>query len=163
MQTKTLHIVRHGKAVQDMLQIDDGDRPLIERGIVASIAVAKRFIAEQALPDVIVSSHAARALHTAHIFARELGYMQGKVLVMEDLYFRGVSVISSIIKSASDDLDSIMIVGHNPDLSRLAKEFGAPITEISTSGVVSICFQTDCWSKIGETDASYSFIDKKEC
>ena len=163
MHCKTIHIVRHGKAVQDTVDIDDYDRPLTEKGIINSISVAQKFAAQHATPDVIISSHAARALHTAHIFARENKYPAENVLVSEKIYFRGFENIIGIITSIPDNINSIMIVGHNPDLTNLAINLGAQINELSTSAVVTICFKTDSWSKVCTASTSYSSIDKKEC
>ena len=163
MQGKTVHIVRHGKAVQDAYHIEDFDRPLTERGILNSILVSKKFISQYAVPDLIVTSHAARAMHTAYIFARELSYPSDCVLVDENLYFGGYKVIYSSLEDLPEDIGSVMIVGHNPDLTTLANRLGAQIDEISTSGVVTVCFDTDSWSKIDSAGTSCSFLDKKEC
>ena len=162
MQTKTLHIVRHGKALQGAYSIEDFDRPLTEGGIVNSIAVARRFAAQHVAPDLITTSHAARAMHTAHIFARETNYSQDCLHVDENLYFQGYKVIYSALTELPESIDSIMIVGHNPDLTNLANKLGARINQISTSGVVTICFDTDYWSKIDTASKNFSFLDKKD-
>ena len=163
MPGKTLHIVRHGKALQDAYHIDDYDRPLTEKGVLNSILVAKRFISQYAVPDMITTSHAARAMHTAHIFAREMNYPHDCLYVDEDLYFKGTDVIYSALEDLPENINSVMIVGHNPDLTYLANKFGAQINEISTSGVVTVCFDTDDWSKIDSASTRCLYLDKKEC
>ena len=157
---KIVHVVRHGKALQDYIYISDDDRPLIEKGILNNILVAKKLFAKYHVPDLIVSSYAARALHTAHIFAREMGYPHEKVQVSEDLYLHGDKESYNILSNLSDDINSVMIVGHNPDMTYLANRFCARICEISTSGVVTICFDTKRWSEIENVKTECSFLEK---
>jgi len=160
MQTKILHIVRHGKALQDYSYLRDFDRPLIEKGIVNAEAAARQLHAQYATPDLIMSSHAARALHTAHIFARVMGYPHDRVQVNESLYMEGENAIHDVIKSLPDEIESAMIVGHNPDVTFLANTYaGGMISHISTSGVVTIRFETDKWRQIGKVKAQYSAIE----
>jgi len=55
-----------------------------------------------------------------------------------------------------------MIVGHNPDLTYVANRFSARIGEISTSGVVTVRFETDRWNDFENANVSCSFLDKKD-
>ena len=148
---KTLHIVRHGKALQDYLRIDDIDRPLIEKGIHNNIAVATRLVDKYAIPDIIISSPAARALHTAHIFARVMGFPPEKVTAYEKLYFKGEEALE-ILCEISDEIESAMIVGHNPDVTYLAGSFTRSLTDsLPTSGVATIRFETEQWCNISRS------------
>ena len=152
MPTKTLHIVRHGKALQDYRFIRDNDRPLIEKGIVNSENAAKQLHAQYPSLDLIISSHAARALQTAHIFARVMGYPQHRVQVNEKFYMEGEEKIHDILKNLPDEIKSVMIVGHNPDVTYLAYSYvKQSIDPIPTSGVVTICFEANKWNEIGTT------------
>jgi phosphohistidine phosphatase len=147
MSIKILHIVRHGKALRDYRAICDCDRPLVEKGIVTSIAIAERLYERYAAPSLIVSSHAARTLHTAHIFAGVMKYPHEKVRVDEKLYLDGKKEIYSILKGLPDELDSVMIVGHNPDITLVAGAcFGCAVESIPASGAISIRFEADRWS-----------------
>jgi len=149
MQTKTVHIVRHGKALQDYRFLQDYDRPLIEKGIVNNEEAARRLRTQYATPDLIISSHAARALHTAHVFARVMGYPHNRVQVNENLYMGGENETRDILINLPDEINSVMIVGHNPDVTFLAYSYAKKhIDSIPTSGVVTVRFETDCWSQI---------------
>ena len=160
MQTKILHIVRHGKALQDYQHLQDCDRPLIEKGIIANEMAARQLRSKYDIPDLIISSHAARALHTAHIFARVMGYSHNLVQTNESFYMEGEKVMINIIKNLPDNVESAMIVGHNPDVTLLANTYsGRMISHISTSGVVTICFETDMWSQIGIVKTKCNIIE----
>ena len=149
---KTIHIVRHGKALQDYHFIHDYDRPLIEKGIINNEAAAKQLHVQFAAPDRIISSHAARALHTAHIFARVMGYPHDSIQVNEKLYSDGEKEIHRILENLPDEMESVMVVGHNPDVTHVASSCAGlqGIGSIPTSGVVTIRFETDQWSQIRE-------------
>jgi phosphohistidine phosphatase len=151
---KTLHIVRHGKALQDYLYIADYDRPLIEKGILNNVEKAKQLLENYSVPDLIVSSYAARALHTAHIFAQVMGYPHERVRVNERLYSDGETEMHKILKNLPDEIASVMIVGHNPDVTFVANTYtGRSIDSITTSGIVSIRFNTNRWHEIDKANS----------
>ena len=156
MQPKILHIVRHGKALQDYQYIQDVDRPLIEKGILNNINVATQLRTQYPAPGLIISSHAARALHTAHIFAGVMGYPHAQVQVNENLYSDGESETYRILKQLPDELDSVMIVGHNPDLTSVAYRLGECRRSLPTSGVVTIRFETELWKGVGKAKVKSS-------
>ena len=151
---KTLHIVRHGKALQDYFNLQDHDRTLIEKGIVNSISFAHQLRQQYAAPGLMISSFAARALHTAHIFAKAMNYPHERVQVNEKLYMGGENVIYNILESLPDELESVMIVGHNPDVTFVANTYGCNTVSIPTSGVVTIRFKADRWSEISKSKAT---------
>ena len=141
---KILHIVRHGKALQDYRSIADIDRPLVEKGILNNITAANRLKNKYSAPDVIISSPAARALHTAHIFARVWGYPSEKVSVNDALYMLGEDAALDILYELPDNISSVMIVAHNPDMTFLAEIF-TKTNSLPTSGIVSVRFDTAHW------------------
>jgi len=151
MQNKILHIVRHGKALQEYFSIQDFDRPLIEKGILNNISAARQLLAQYPAPELMVASPAARALHTAHIFAQTMGYAHERVQVNEKLYLDGENEIYRILKSLPDELGSVMMVGHNPDVTIVTNAFGCNVDSIPTSGVVTVRFKTDRWSELNRT------------
>jgi len=161
VKTKVLHVVRHGKALQDAYDIQDYDRPLTVRGILNNITVAKKLITLYRAPDLIISSYAARALHTAHIFARAMGYSHEKVQVNESLYFQGDKEIFTLLKNLPDSINEVMIVGHNPDLTYVVHRFVSRIFEMSTSSAATITFETDKWSEIFNSKSTHTFFTRE--
>ena len=161
---KTLHIVRHGKALQDYRFIQDFDRPLIEKGIMNNEAMAKQLLTRYSVPDLIFSSHAARALQTAYIFARVMVYPYDRIQINERLYLDGEKETYRILESLPDEVQSVMIVGHNPDVTFVANTYaGRGIEPIPTSGVVTINFTTNRWREIGKSNATVKRINKTLC
>jgi phosphohistidine phosphatase len=137
-----VHLVRHGKASSDYVShVQDIDRALSEKGIINTVASAEKFISQYPTPDLIISSHAIRALHTAHIFANATGYPPEKVQIKTELYTRGEKEIYSILANLPDEIERIMITGHNPDLTLVANRLSEPIDDMRPSDVVTFSYQ----------------------
>ena len=109
---KTLFFVRHGKSSWES-NVSDKDRSLKERGVLDGILMSQWFKKQNENLEAIFSSPANRALHTASIFTREIGFASEKLVISEELYdFSGESA-HQFIKSLDNDLGSVMIFGHN--------------------------------------------------
>jgi phosphohistidine phosphatase len=146
---KTLHIVRHGKSSWDLTGVSDFDRPLIEKGILNSYTMAQRLNDKFGKADLIISSPANRALHTAIIFARVLNLNFDKIQIIESLYECETSTIIDIIEGNSSDINNLVIVGHNPIFTNFANLYLPDyIDNIPTSGVVNLSFNTKKWNII---------------
>jgi phosphohistidine phosphatase len=158
MGTKILHLLRHGKATWDYDGIDDFDRPLVEKGIHNNVLMARRFSACFSVPELIVTSPAVRAYSTAVRFASLLDYPLDKIQLCSDLYFTDKDAMLSFIYSCPDQLGSLMLVSHNPDITELANSFVRGLTDdIPTSGLVSISFEADDWAHINGNVSSWVF------
>ena len=148
---KTLYLVRHAKSSWDDLTIEDYERPLLSKGIQRAKKVAEHLKKRGVRPDLIVSSHAVRAYETAKIFSGKLGFPEKEIIIDDDLYFSGAEAMESVLYSLDDKFKSVMLVGHNPDMTRFANIFlheGERIDYMPTSGLVSVLFHTQEWQKI---------------
>ncbi len=162
---KTLFIVRHAKSSWDLENISDIDRPLKLRGIRDAYEMARRVKIERQMPELLISSQAIRALHTADIFVRVFDYKYEKLKIDERLYGTGASVIQQVISEQDASLKSLMIFGHNPDFSELATVLtGGAYLEVPTCGIVKIEFDTPDWTSLSQENLKYMNFDfpKKE-
>ena len=156
---KLLYIGRHAKSSWDFPGRADIDRPLAERGVKDAYNMVQRMIERGEGPQLIISSPANRALHTAVIYARGISLPFSSVWVNEGLYMSGEDKILDIIYGVDNSIDSLMIFGHNPDFTYLANYFlHDPVDNIPTSGLVRLNFRSDKWEGIGKTNlAGYIF------
>lgn len=146
---KILYIGRHAKSSWDYPGRTDIDRPLAERGVQNAYEMASRMKKSGDKPGLIISSPANRALHTAVIYARELNYAPGQIIINEDLYMGGEDAILQVISLVDDSIDSLMIFGHNPDFTYLANHFlNDRIYNIPTCGIVRLSFNVTKWEDI---------------
>jgi phosphohistidine phosphatase len=148
---KTLVIIRHGKSTWDYGGVPDYDRPLKDTGIFNTYAIGKKIKEQGITPDMIVSSPANRALHTAFIVARELLYPLEKIEINHVLYDESGDEILEMVKDTSDQYNSLFIFGHNPVFTELPNLFlKQQIDNLPTSGAVILKFETAQWNGISK-------------
>ncbi len=147
---KQLILVRHGKSSWEH-SVGDKDRPLIERGITDAILVANKLNDLAITVDAVFSSSANRALHTSTIFLRQLYLPTEQLQVTDRLYdFSGDEVLR-LIHDLDDQLKNVLIFGHNHAFTHIANLLGNTyIDNVPTSGLVSIQFGEDNWSKVAK-------------
>lgn len=145
---KTLYLVRHAKSSWKH-DVDDHERPLKQRGEDDATLVAEKVKKTITPPQKIMSSDAVRALSTAKYFKNALGIEDAAFKVNPELYdFSGQNVMRCI-KSLDDELDSVMIVGHNHAFTSIVNMIGNKYIEnIPTAGFVMIEFNENKWSDI---------------
>lgn len=150
---KQLYMVRHAKSSWKH-DVPDHDRPLKKRGHNDATLVSQQIASETAAPEKIISSDANRARTTAEYFRKAFGLPADQLELNHTLYdFSGQDVMS-VIKSLDDELDTVMIVGHNHAFTSVANMLGSEYIEnLPTSGFVKISFPVDSWKDIttGET------------
>ena len=112
-----LFLLRHAEAIPEAAS--DAERPLTERGTKQAKEVGRFCRDHEILPELVLSSPLVRALETARVVAGALDLVERLRTV--DFLKPGMgveSVISSLEKYW--DRASVMMVGHEPDLSELA-------------------------------------------
>jgi len=146
---KELYLVRRAKSDWSDMDINDIDRPLKARGIRDALLMGEFMAKEFNVPDLVLTSPACRAFHTAVIFIRSLKAGYDKVRVDEEIYLASFNELRSLIKKTSDTIEKLMLVGHNPGLTDMANFFlDEFIHNIPTSGFVTFQFDTGSWKGI---------------
>jgi len=156
---KTLYLVRHAKSSWEEPGISDADRPLIPKGIKRTKLVIDFLRGRGTTIDLMISSPALRACDTAKIMAEGLDYPVNRIRTDRKLYDEYYDRILDIIYGTSNDVNALMIFGHNPTITHLANLFLHPgIEMMPTSCVVCLSFDTDRWEEIPANDAVNEFI-----
>lgn len=116
---KDLFIVRHATAedIGNLTVVRDYDRELISKGVMESAKLGK-FLSDY-FPEIeaVYSSGAARALSTATYIAEQIGFDTEKIEVRDSLYGTGPRGYLEVLNQVPAGVNSVMIVGHNPDVS----------------------------------------------
>jgi len=152
---KKLILVRHGKSSWEYA-VGDRDRPLAERGINDALLVSGKVL------SAMFSSPANRALHTATIFVRQLNFSFEKLKIENELYdFSGDEVLK-FIRNLKNELDMVMIFGHNHAFTHIANSLGNTYIEnVPTSGLVQLEFDVDDWSKVTKGITAQTIFPKQ--
>lgn len=146
---KKLYLVRHAKSSWKEEGAHDMDRPLKGRGIRDAYSTSRWLFKEDYLPDFIVSSPATRALHTALIFAKNLGYPYRNIHIEEKIYEASNKDLLDLVHKMDDDFNSIMLFGHNPTITNFVnKRIDHRIDNVPTTGVACLKFEVDKWEEI---------------
>ena len=87
-------------------------------------------------PDCIVSSPATRAKQTITSICDEMGISTDTILWDRQVYLASLSTLLEIIKQTSDNIDSLMLVGHNPGLEELLIYLSQEAVPRSNSGKI---------------------------
>jgi phosphohistidine phosphatase len=151
---RILYIVRHAKSSWDYGNVVDVDRPLKVKGIKNAYEIAHSIKLTNNLPDLIISSPANRALHTAMILARTFDNPAGHVEIDNGFYESSFNYCLEKIKSTDNNtINTLMVIGHNPDFTDLANQFlNEPLSDLPTAGTVKLEFACDSWKKIDKTN-----------
>jgi phosphohistidine phosphatase len=147
---KTLFLVRHAKSSRDEPELLDKDRPLNDRGKRDAPNMGKRLAKRDVAPDLILSSPAKRALETARIIAKKLDYKLADIVVDERLYATGSNDLLDVIRKLGAKPKTVMLFGHNPELTELAHRLSTKITRLPTCAVAEFKFDAKSWSATGK-------------
>lgn len=145
---KILLLVRHAKSSWEH-DVTDINRPLKKRGIKDAMLVSEHFKNENFIPERVFSSPANRAFTTCKIFMETLEIPINEVEVVQKLYdFNGDNILK-FIKSMDNEIDSLMLFGHNFALTNLVNSLGSQyIGNFPTSALAKIHFDIDKWEDV---------------
>jgi phosphohistidine phosphatase len=157
---KELIFLRHAKSSWE-IPVEDRNRPLLEKGMHAVVAVANHWESTFSSADALLTSPANRAFHTAAILAHTIAFPFERFHVQEELYTFATPPILEVVKSLPKDWNKVIIVGHNPALSDAADYFSVkPTPELKTADWISLTFATNNWGEISHGDPQFG--TKKE-
>lgn len=158
---KKIYLIRHGKAEEGYGK-SDFERDLIEKGEKKTKKTADYLKDQKVKTDLVLVSMANRTKQTASIIADTLSIPSSKIQIEKALYLASTNGILNVIYGVSDDVDHLMLVGHNPGISNLAVYLSdqEALDWMPTSAVVAIQIDTDKWNKIHSAKSSLEFYKK---
>ncbi|UZR94490.1 SixA phosphatase family protein [Chondrinema litorale] len=157
---KTLYLVRHAKSSWKDDSLDDFERPLNKRGQRDAPFMGDKLKEQKIIPDLVISSPAKRAKSTAKIIAKKIGYDPDDIKWKKKIYDAFTEDLLKIIRDQKKDIDSLMLVGHNPELTSLSNYLtDFRIYNIPTTGISCIRFYCDTWEEVQPKAGEQVFFD----
>jgi phosphohistidine phosphatase len=158
---KRLILVRHAEAAALEAGHSDFDRPLLPEGEKQADRMGKKMGKDGVRVDLLISSPAKRALETAHIFARRLNYPIRNILRFDAIYKTGeIPSLLQLVRDTDDRYDNLLMIGHNPSLSELAKHLVRDVRlDLPKAGAVRIEFSVPSWKEAGAPNARLTAFD----
>lgn len=141
---KNLLIMRHAKSSWEFTNLSDHDRPLNDRGKRDAPRMGKVLLKERLIPQLIISSSAARARSTAEKVAKMSRY-NGEISIDSSLYRAGSSAYMNALRRLTNQTDTVLIVGHNPDVEHLVEILTGNVMTIPTCGLAYVKLSIERW------------------
>lgn len=118
---KRIILLRHAKTEPYGYDKDDFQRNLTERGIADAHIITKAISKKGYRVDTIIASPANRAKQTAELFAEDFQIEKEQVHYYPEIY-DGITTqeMLSLLAKADEQEQTLLFVGHNPDISRFA-------------------------------------------
>ncbi|MEO7673790.1 MAG: histidine phosphatase family protein [Pyrinomonadaceae bacterium] len=154
---KTLYILRHAKSSWNEPSIADFDRPLNERGRNAAPFMGELMALKSLRPDLIISSSAKRAMQTA-VLVKESSGSNATIQYDEKIYEASPQTLSAVISQIGEDIESVMIVGHNPGIEGLINHLTGKLEAMPTAALAAVSLDIPAWSRIDANCGRLNFI-----
>jgi phosphohistidine phosphatase len=157
---RRLMLLRHAKTENEAPSGRDEDRRLDNRGHRDAAEIGGWIGRHPPFPDLVLVSHAMRALQTWEIAWEAMKELisEPEVELVPELYGADVSQLLEAIRDASlADPKRLMLVGHNPGMHELALALAGggdhagrkALTEnLPTSGLAIFDFDIDDWADV---------------
>jgi phosphohistidine phosphatase len=149
--------MRHAKSSWDDPALDDRDRPLAPRGRQAAPRMGRLLADRGWRPQRVLVSPAMRTRETWELVAAELG-LAPEPEFLEALYMGNPAKLLALIRNIPDDVQSAMLVGHNPGLETLASRLAGGESDKTATGSMRAKFPTAALA-VFALDGSWKRLD----
>jgi len=144
---KTLLIMRHGKSSWKHKELKDHERPLSKRGVRDSLKMGELLLQRELVPQLILVSTAVRTKETAKLLVEASGF-QGETIALDSLYLAEAEEYLHDLLTLPNEIERVMIIGHNPGLEALLQILSGRIEALPTGVVAYISLPINHWSEV---------------
>jgi phosphohistidine phosphatase len=99
------------------------------------------------IPQIILSSPAVRATQTAEIVSKIIGF-SGEIRIHEALYMAEAEDIIKLLRKLPDEIERVMVIGHNPGLESLIPMLTERIESLPTAGAAYLALPILHWKEL---------------
>jgi phosphohistidine phosphatase len=162
---KTVLLMRHAKSSWKDHKLKDIDRPLNKRG-KKDVPFMGQILAEKELvPQMSLCSTAVRARSTADMVIEKSGF-QGEVTYIDSFYLAEPAVYANALCSLPDEIERVLLIGHNPGMEGLLQILSGEVESLPTSGIAYLVLPIKHWNELdgagrGDIIELWRPLDKK--
>jgi len=148
----TLTLMRHAKSSWNQADLQDFDRPLNARGNRDAPIMAARLLEQQPLPNLIISSSAARAKATAEYLLEACKLIDCQPHYQEEskLYLASPESLLQVVSRQDEENKHVIIVAHNPGLEDLSYLLSGGDCDEPMPTAAIRQFSSPGWQALGE-------------
>jgi phosphohistidine phosphatase len=154
---KTLLLLRHAKSDWDDPSLRDFDRPLAARGERDAPRIGKALRKRGRLPDLIISSPAARAKATIEAVIKT-ARVNLEIQFDETVYGASSAELMKVIRRLPDGSSCALLVGHNPGFEDLVGRLSGSHERMPTAALACIEFRTDHWNAVNDGEGKLLWL-----
>ena len=145
---KTLLLMRHAKSSWKDPSIPDHDRPLAKRGLRDAQRMGELLGERELSPQRIISSSATRSAETARIIHDNCKCATA-ITLSDKLYLAEADAYFAELVNLPNDIERVMLIGHNPGLESLLQMLSGQIESLPTAVIATISLPVKNWGEIG--------------
>ncbi|HEY3344865.1 MAG TPA: histidine phosphatase family protein [Anaerolineaceae bacterium] len=146
---KTLLIMRHAKSSWKDKNLKDRKRPLSKRGKRNAPQMGELIKEKELIPQLILASEAVRSHQTAELLTQASGY-QGEVRYFDNLYMAEADEYLSALRKLPDDLERVLVIGHNPGLESLLPLLTGRVESLPTAAIAHLVLPIEKWKDLNK-------------
>jgi phosphohistidine phosphatase len=125
VSSRRLYVLRHAKSSWEAASLPDHERPLSSRGRRAAALIAEHVRRTGIAPEQVLCSSSTRTRETLRGVLGDV-----PAAIEPDLYSAGCGELIARLRRVPDEVESVMLIGHNPGLQtlvlKLARDAGEP-------------------------------------
>ncbi len=151
--------MRHAKTEMHSIDGTDFSRHLTAEGFAASTAAGKYLFKKQIMPNKILSSSALRAAQTAQKVVSALGQTESMIELEDSMYNAAEKRVVSLISAVDNEIDTLLVVGHNPTFTKLVRKVSeVRIDNLTPGSFIALRYHINNWSELGTQKGEFLFF-----
>lgn len=144
---KTLLLMRHAKSSWKDSKLPDHERPLNKRGYRDAPEMGKLLFKAELVPQLILCSSATRARLTAEAVAEQCNF-SGEINYLDSFYLAEPETYLKGLQDLPDELERVMIIGHNPGLEGLLQILCRQVESLPTASIAYLALPIKHWGEL---------------
>lgn len=144
---RRLIVMRHAKSSWDHPGLSDHRRPLNGRGRGDAPRIAEALLEEGWVPEVVISSDSTRTRETWELMAPVFDD-EPEVIWDHNLYHAGVDEVYQALLALDDDVQTVMVLGHNPGWESVVSHFAGVYETMTTANAALLEGEGDSWPDV---------------
>ena len=156
---KTLFLLRHAKSSRKDQSLPDFERPLNGRGKQAAEKVGRYLKRELIVPELVLSSPAARARETIERVAKAAKWSV-EVRFDQRIYEAGGLRLLEVISQIENERKAVLLVGHNPGIEELLMLLAGESKKVPTGALMKLELKSSKWTTAADKRAKLAWLIK---
>jgi phosphohistidine phosphatase len=118
---KRIYLLRHAEAEIGVSGAADHSRPLSAFGVSQAQEVAQYMQLHQYIPQTVLCSDSYRTAQTCNAIVEAISISE--VTFLKSLYNASHETVVEEITALGEDVNSVLVIGHNPGISKVVFDF----------------------------------------